>query len=79
VISAADVRQAERVILIDTQLPPSASVSGTPIEPWGGFPPMREQYFPSRAALKTKVAELVARLAATADPHGEPENQRRTP
>ena len=64
VISAADVRQAERVILIDTQLPPAASAPGTAIERWSGFPPMREQYFPSRAALRTKVEDLVARLAS---------------
>lgn len=65
VISAADVRQAERVILIDTELPPSASDPGAAIETWSGFPPMREQYFASRAALRTRVEALVARLAAS--------------
>jgi len=65
VISAADVRGAERVILIDTDLPSSASAPGASIERWDGFPPMREEYFASRAALRSRVEELVARLAAS--------------
>ena len=65
VISAADVGRAERVILIDTELPSSAAAHGAAIESWSGFPPMREQYFASRAELKTRVEELVARLAAS--------------
>ena len=65
VISAADVRRAEHVILIDTELPPSVSAPGAAIETWSGFPPMREKYFASRAALRTRVEELVARLAAS--------------
>jgi hypothetical protein len=64
VISAADVRGAERVILIDTELPLSAFTPDAAIETWAGFPPMREQYFASRAALQTRVEALVARLAA---------------
>lgn len=67
VISAADIHGAERVILIDTDLPPSVSAPGAAIETWQGFPPMREQYFASRAALYTRVEELVARLAASAE------------
>ena len=65
VISADDVRGAERVIVIDTELPPEASAPGAAIETWAGFPPMRERYFASRAALRTRVEELVARLAAS--------------
>jgi hypothetical protein len=65
VISAADVRGARRVILIDTALPPSASAPGASIERWDGFPPMREEYFASRAALRSRIEELVARLAAS--------------
>jgi len=65
VISAEDIGRAQRVILIDTELPTSASAAGTTIERWGGFPAMRDEYFASRAALKTRVEELVARLAAT--------------
>jgi hypothetical protein len=65
VISAADVQGAERVILIDTELPSSASAPGVTIESWSGFPPMRERYFASRAALETRVEDLVARLAAS--------------
>src|SRR5262245_13314583 len=38
VISAADVRSAERVILIDTELPSAASVAGAASETWTGFP-----------------------------------------
>ena len=67
VISGADIHGAERVILIDTDLPPSLSASGAAIEIWQGFPPMREQYFASRAALYTRVEDLVARLAASTE------------
>jgi hypothetical protein len=66
VISAEDVRGAQRVILIDTELPPAASVPSAPMETWFGFPPMREKYFASRAALQTRVEELVSRLASAA-------------
>ena len=65
VISAEDVRGAERVILIDTDLPPAAFAPGAVIETWTGFPPMREQYYASRAALQTRVEALVERLAAS--------------
>jgi len=68
VISSADVRQAKRVILIDSELPPSVSPSGATVERRGRFRPMREQYFPSRAALRAKVEDLVARLAAPPEP-----------
>jgi hypothetical protein len=63
VISAADVRRAQRVILIDTELPPAAFAPDVAIETWAGFPPMREKYFESRAALQTRVESLVERLA----------------
>jgi len=65
VISAADVRGAERVILIDTELPLSAFTPGAAIETWAGFPPMREKYFASRAELQMRVEALVERLAAS--------------
>lgn len=68
VISAEDVGRAERVILIDTELPPSPSATGAAVERWGGFPAMRDQYFASRAALQTRVEDLVSGLAASADP-----------
>ncbi len=64
VIGTADVRRAKRVIVIDTELPSSASGGGATIEHWGGFPPMREKYFPSRAALRARVEDLVERLTA---------------
>jgi hypothetical protein len=63
VISAADVRAAELVVAIDTGLPPEAQASASTTEVWQGFPPMREQYFPSRAALEARVEALVERLA----------------
>ena len=65
VISANDVRDAERVILIDTKLPPSAQLPGAAIESWAGFPPMREKYFESRAALRARVEGLVERIASS--------------
>ena len=66
VISAEDVEAAERVILIDdAELPRGASATGASVETWAGFPPMREKYFESRAALKTRVEQLVARLASS--------------
>jgi hypothetical protein len=63
VISSQDIGAAELVIAIDTDLPPDFR-PGTSTEVWRGFPPMREQYFPSRTALKTRVEALVERLAA---------------
>lgn len=65
VVDAADARSAELVVVIDTELPPEALVNDAArAELWQGFPPMREQYFPSRAALEERVEALVARLAA---------------
>ena len=64
VISADDVRAAEFVVAIDTELPPEVRPSLPRPEVWQGFPPMREQYFPSRKALKARVEALVERLAA---------------
>jgi protein-tyrosine-phosphatase len=63
VISADDVRSADLVVAIDTDLPPAAHASDSRTEVWQGFPPMREDYFPSRRALKTRVEALVDRLA----------------
>jgi protein-tyrosine-phosphatase len=65
VISAPDVRNAKLVVAIDTDLPPEARESDAATEVWNGFPPMREEYFPSRAALKARVEALVDQLAAT--------------
>ena len=64
VVDAGDVARTLRVILIDTQLPPAVSASEARVERWGGFPPMREQYFASRAALQVKLNALVASIAA---------------
>ena len=64
VVSADDVRAAEFVVAIDTELPPEVRPSVPRTEVWQGFPPMREQYFPSRRALKARVEALVERLAA---------------
>jgi protein-tyrosine-phosphatase len=65
VISPDDVGKAELVVAIDTALPPDARSSDSHTEVWQGFPPMREQYFPSRRALKHRVEALVERLAGT--------------
>ena len=68
VISAQDVRSAELVVVIkssdDTELPPDAQAAVGNSEFWQGFPPMREQYFPSRAALRQRVEGLVDRIAS---------------
>jgi len=68
VVSAADVRTAARVILIDTELPATASSESAAVEHWSGFPPMRERYFESRAALRARVEALVAGLASEGEP-----------
>jgi protein-tyrosine-phosphatase len=67
VVDASDVQSAARVILIDTELPASASYPDAAVERWDGFPPMRERYFESRAALRTRVEALVTRLASSAE------------
>jgi hypothetical protein len=64
VIDAGDARNASLVVAIDTELPADVRSDVSPAEVWDGFPPMREQYFPSRAALKVRVEALVERLAA---------------
>jgi hypothetical protein len=63
VISADDVRGAELVVAIDTELPRDVGPSSSPTEVWDGFPPMREKYFVSREVLKARVEALVERLA----------------
>lgn len=69
VISPDDARSAELVVAIDTELPSDAVPSGDHTEVWQGFPPMREQYFPSREALKARVEALVERLAGASARH----------
>ena len=68
VVSEADIRDAELVINIDTELPADARMDEARTELWSGFPPMREQYFPSRRALKARVEALVDRLASGGPP-----------
>jgi protein-tyrosine-phosphatase len=63
VISADDVRSAELIVNIDTELPREALASAPSAEIWAGFPPMREQYFASRRVLKARIEALVERLA----------------
>src|SRR5262245_19771531 len=63
VISAEEARSAKLVVLIDTELPPGVRLEERATVRWDGFPPMREQYFTSRAALLERVEGLVARLA----------------
>jgi hypothetical protein len=63
VISPEDVRGSELVVAIDTELPPDTRPGDDHTEAWQGFPPMREQYFPSREALRARVEALVDRLA----------------
>jgi hypothetical protein len=62
VVSADDARGAQLVVAIDTELPSLGDAPAAVL--WQGFPPMREDYFPSRAALRERVAALVERLAA---------------
>ena len=62
VVSDNDARDADLVVAIDTELPSELSSSSPTTESWQGFPPMREQYFPSRKVLKAKVEALVQRL-----------------
>jgi hypothetical protein len=84
VISAADVRDADLVVNIeDVDLPAAAGVQSSRAEIWKGFPPMREQYFPSRRELKARVEALVDRLTAAADrttaPGSPPRNDQGLP
>lgn len=69
VITPEDVRGAALVVAIETELPPDVPASASRTEVWQGFPPMRERYLPSRAALKGRVDALVERLAGD-DPVG---------
>ena len=71
VIDSQDARSAALLVNLDTELPQDVRASAPHQEVWQGFPPMREQYLPSRAALKTRVEALVESLAANADGRGE--------
>jgi len=68
VVSPEDVHDAELVVVVqgtdDTELPLDARGEVRDSEVWRGFPPMREQYFPSRAALLERIEALVERLAS---------------
>jgi protein-tyrosine-phosphatase len=68
VVSREDVRDAELVVVIqssdDTELPSDAQAEVRDSDVWQGFPPMREQYFASRAALRERIDSLVERLAS---------------
>lgn len=67
VVSTTDTRHAALLVAIDTELPGGVVAAAGPVETWNGFPPMRERYVPSRAALKTRIEALVERLARAAD------------
>jgi hypothetical protein len=43
VISTDDVRDADLVVAIDTELPQAARTGASSTEVWTGFPPMREK------------------------------------
>ena len=63
VVSADDTRHAELIVTIDDAvLPPETNAGAVPTAAWQGFPPMREEYFPSRRALKDRIEELVERF-----------------
>jgi hypothetical protein len=62
VVSGDDVQGAQLVVTIDTDLPRDLDPGHSRIELWDGFPPMREEYFASRRALKVRVEALVERL-----------------
>ena len=68
VVSAEDVQDAARVVIVrgtdDTVLPSDAQAKVSGSEVWQGFPPMREEYFASRSALRARVEDLVERIAA---------------
>jgi arsenate reductase len=64
VLTPDDVVKGTRLILIDVDLPHTVRPQGS-VERWTGFPPMREDYWASRAALQLRIEDLVARLAAS--------------
>jgi protein-tyrosine-phosphatase len=69
VVSPVDVHEATHVVIVrgtdDTVLPPDAQAEVRETEVWEGFPPMREDYFPSRQALRARVEDLVERVASS--------------
>jgi hypothetical protein len=80
VISADDARNAELIVVIDTHLPHDVRPGDGATEVWQGFPPMREKYFASRAALEARVEALVERLAGAelGEAPASPEASRRS-
>ncbi len=73
VIDSEEARNAALIVVIDDAvLPPEAQANTSRSEVWQGFPPMREEYFPSRAALKARVEDLVERIATHRVDLGQP-------
>jgi len=69
VVSPKDVEGDERIVVVvqgtdDTVLPTDVEAEVRDSEVWQGFPPMRDRYFLSRAALRARVEDLVERVAA---------------
>jgi hypothetical protein len=79
VVTADEAHGAEHVVIVqgtdDTRLPPEMQADVRDTEIWRGFSPMRENYFPARAALRAKVEDLVARLAMTSTDEPDPESR----
>ena len=63
-ITAADVASAERVILINTQLPLEFSGASRATESWTDVPPASVDYGAAREALKAHVEILLNQLSA---------------
>ena len=63
VVPTTDAGAAALLVATDTELPEDVAAVPGSVVAGGGFPPMRERYVPSRAALKTRIEALVERLA----------------
>jgi protein-tyrosine-phosphatase len=63
-VSAADVASANRVILINTELPAGISGASKRLEKWTDVPPASVDYAAAREVLKLHVGALLDQLSA---------------
>ena len=62
-VSAADLSDSERIVLISTKLPTAANLAPSKLEQWDDVPPASTNYAAARDSLRSHVREIIERLA----------------
>jgi arsenate reductase len=61
--TAADIRAAKRIVLIETSLPGASDAEPAKVERWDNVPPASVDYLAASAALKGRIEKLLDQLA----------------